>query len=123
MNHQLCRVSIEEAAHDRPAGRYQRALANKTDELLAGMFDPLSDDNFASFFSADLNEQDIQMLLYMRDALRVGHFDQAANIFKTALVSFYTRLAQIEAQDQIDNADCRQCYDSGCASCFEPEVE
>jgi hypothetical protein len=119
----LCRVSIEEALNDIPAGKYQAAIVSKTNELLAGMFDPMSNDNFACFFSADLNDKDIQMLLYMRDALRVGHFDQAANIFKTALVSFYTRLARIEAQDQIDNADCRQCFDVGCFNCFEPERE
>lgn len=119
----LCRVSIEEAMNDRPAGKHQAAIVSKTAELLAGMFDPFSNDNFACFFSADLTDKDIQMLLFMRDALRVGHFDQAANIFKTALVSFYTRLARLEAEDQIDNSDCRQCYDQGCASCFEPEVE
>lgn len=123
MNNNLCRVSIEEAINDRPAGKYQAAIVSKTAELLAEMFDPMSNDNFASFFSADLNNKDMQMLLFMRDALRVGHFDQAANIFKTALVSFYTRLARIEAEDQIENADCRQCYDTGCASCFEPELE
>lgn len=119
----LCRVSAEELLNDQPVGKYQRAHKEKTMELLEGMFDPLSDDNFSCFFSADLNDKDIQMLLYMRDALRVGHFDQAANIFKTALVSFYTRLARLEAEDQINNADCRQCYDTGCASCFEPEIE
>jgi hypothetical protein len=119
----LCRVSIEEALNDIPAGKYQAAIVSKTNELLAGMFDPMSNDNFACFFSADLNDKDIQMLLFMRDALRVGHFDQAANIFKTALVSFYTRLARIEAIDQIDNADCRHCFDVGCLSCFEPERE
>jgi len=119
----LCRVSIEEALNDIPAGKYQAAIVSKTNELLAGMFDPMSNDNFACFFTADLNDKDIQMLLHMRDALRVGHFDQAANIFKTALVSFYTRLARIEAIDQIDNSDCRHCFDQGCLSCFEPERE
>lgn len=123
MNNNLCRVSIEEAMNDRPAGKYQAAIVSKTAELLAGMFDPFSNDNFACFFSADLNDKDIQMLLFMRDALRVGHFDQAANIFKTALVSFYTRLARIEAEDQINNADCRHCFDVGCHNCLEQEVE
>lgn len=119
----LCRVSIEEIAHDVPAGKYQAAIANKANELLEGMFDPMSDDNFVCFFSADLNANDFQMLLYMRDALRVGHFDQAANIFKTALVSFYTRLARMEAENQINNAYCSHCFDVGCHHCIEQEVE
>jgi hypothetical protein len=123
MNHQLCRVSIEEAAHDRPAGKYQRALAEKTQDLLDGRFDPWSRDNFMNLFSADLGEQDMKALLPMFDAAEVGNAEQVLDIFNAARKGFYTRLAQIEAQDQIDNADCRQCYDSGCASCFEPEVE
>ena len=119
----LCRVSAEELLNDQPVGKYQRAREEKTTELLEGMFDPLSDDNFSCFFSADLNANDFQMLLYMRDALRVGHFDQAANIFKTALVSFYTRLARLEAENQINNATCGHCFDQGCHNCLEQEVE
>jgi hypothetical protein len=118
-----CRVSIDEIAHDRPAGKYQAAISNKTKELLDGLFDPMSDDNFVCFFSADLNAKDFQMLLYMRDALRVGHFDQSANIFKTTLISFYTRLARTEAEHQINNAHCGHCFDAGCHHCIEQEVE
>ena len=119
----LCRVSIEEAYNDRPAGKYQRAIAEKTQELLEGRFDPMSNDNFSCFFSADLSHQQMHFLLLVRDELRKGAYDLAGRMLERAVVDFYEGLAKQEATDQIDNADCRQCYDTGCASCFEPEVE
>jgi len=123
MNHQLCRVSIEEALNDIPAGKYQRAINAKTQELLEGRFDPMSNDNFSCFFSADLSHQQMHFLLLVRDELRKGAYDLAGRMLERAVVDFYEGLAKQEATDQIDNADCRQCYDTGCASCFEPEVE
>ena len=123
MNHQLCRVSIEEAAHDRPAGKYQRAITTKTVELLQGRFDPMSDDNFSCFFSADLSHQQMHFLLLVRDELRKGAHALAGRMIEHAVLDFYTGLAEREAIDQIENSGCRQCFDVGCASCFEPEVE
>lgn len=119
----LCRVSIEEAYNDRPAGKYQRALANRTNELLEGRLDPMSNDNFACFFSADLSSQQMNFLLMVRDELRKGAYALAGRMIEHAVVDFYTGLAKQEAQDQVDSADCRQCFDEGCASCFEQEVE
>ena len=119
----LCRVSIEEAAHDRPAGKYQRAITAKKQELLEGRFDPMANDNFASFFSADLSERQINWLLMVRDELRKGAYALAGRMLEHAVVDFYEGLAWQEASDQIENSDCRHCYDAGCASCFEPEVE
>jgi len=119
----FCRVSIDEIAHDIPAGKYQAAIVSKTAELLEGRFDPLSDDNFSCFFSADLSHQQMNILLLMREFLQKNRFELAGLMFYQAIRDFYEGLAKQEAQDQIDNADCRQCFDSGCASCFEPEVE
>lgn len=119
----LCRVSIEEAYNDRPAGKYQRAIAEKTAELLQGRFHPLSKDNFFNFFSADLNDKEFFLLSRALQALRTLDDEAFGQIVKAVLDGFYYRLARLEAEDQIDNATCRQCYDTGCASCFEPEVE
>jgi hypothetical protein len=119
----LCRVSIEESAHDRPAGKYQRAIAEKTQELLEGRFNPMSDDNFSCFFSADLSHQQMHFLLLVRDELRKGDFQLAGRMLERAVIEFYSGLARQEAVDQIDNADCGNCFDQGCHNCMEMEVE
>lgn len=123
MNNNLCRVSIEEAYNDRPAGKYQTALVNRTNELLEGRLDPMSNDNFSCFFSADLSHQQMNWLLMVRDELRKGSYALAGRMLEHAVVDFYTGLAKQEGQDQVDSADCHQCFDEGCAACFEQEVE
>jgi len=123
MNNQLCRVSIEEAYNDQPVGRYQRALNSLTKELLEGRFDPLSNDNFSCFFTADLSHQQMHFLLLVRDELRKGAYDLAGRMLERAAIEFYSGLARQEAVDQIDNADCGNCFDQGCHNCMEMEVE
>jgi len=120
---QLCRVSIEEAAHDRPAGKYQRAITTKTVELLQGRFDPMSDDNLSCFFSADLSQKQMHFLLLMRDELRKKNYYLAGLMLYHAIGDFYEGLAKQEATDQIENSDCRNCFDRGCPVCNEEEVE
>lgn len=115
----LCRVSIEEVAHDRPNGDYQRAHREKVIQLMGGMFDPFSNDNFASFFSADLSNGQMQTLFLMRDELKAGNMHAASVLFQQALTNFYTGLAKDEAANQMLNADCRHCFDIGCAACFD----
>ena len=119
----LCRVSIEELEHDRPAEKYESALATKTEELLEGRLDPMTDVNFSCFFSADLSHKQMNFLLMVRDELRKGAYALAGRMIEHAVVDFYTGLAVQEAQDDIDTTDCRKCYDTGCAACFEPEIE
>lgn len=119
----LCRVSIEEAAHDQPVGKYQRARSHKTTELLDGRFDPFSDDNFQLFFSDELSSSHYDGLLKVRDALTAGSIEHAGQLLRTVLIDYYTGLARIEAQDQIDNAGCANCFDIGCPACSEMEVE
>ena len=114
-----CRVSLDEIAHDRPNGDYQRAHREKVMQLMGGMFDPMSNDNFASFFSADLSNKQMQTLLVMRDELKAGNLHSAAALFQKAITDFYFGLAYGEATDKLLNAHCRHCYDSGCALCFE----
>jgi len=123
VNNQLCRVSIEEAYHDQPVGRYQRALNALTKELLESRFDPLSNDNFSCFFSADLSHQQMHFLLLVRDELRKGAYDLAGRMLERSVVDFYEGLAKQEAIDQIENSDCRNCFDRGCPVCNEQEVE
>ena len=123
MNSQLCRVSIEEAFNDQPVGRYQRALNALIQELLEGRFEPLSNDNFSCFFSADLSSQQMHFLLLVRDELRKGAYDLAGRMLERAIVDFYEGLAKQEATDQINNSDCRNCFDRGCPVCNEMEVE
>ena len=119
----LCRVSIDEIAHDRPIGKYQRAHSERVNELLDGMFDPFSDDNFQSFFSADLSHEQVRNLLGMRDELKAGNYEAAAAIFTNVLTNFYRGLAFDEATNKLLNAYCRHCYDSGCPACLDMEVE
>lgn len=119
----LCRVSIEEALNDQPVGRYQRALNALTKELLEGRFDPLSNDNFSCFFSADLSHKQMHFLLLVRDELSKGDFHLAGLMFYHAIGDFYEGLAKQEATDQIENSDCRNCFDRGCPVCNEQEVE
>ncbi len=123
MNNQLCRVSIEEAYNDQPVGRYQRALNSLTQELLDGRFDPMSNDNFSCFFSADISHQQMHFLLLVRDELRKGAHDLAGRMLERAVIDFYEGLAKQEATDQINNSDCRNCFDRGCPVCNEMEVE
>lgn len=117
-----CRVSAEEIAHDRPAGDYSAAHREKTMQLMRGMFDPFSNDNFACFFTADLSNAQMQTLFVMRDALKEGKLEAAAVLFQKVLTGFYISLASDEAAHQMINAYCRVCYDSGCPKCA-PEIE
>lgn len=119
----LCRVSAEELLNDQPVGKYQRAHKEKTIELLEGMFDPLSDDNFSCFFSSDLSHQQMRNLMRMRDELRADNLKVAAFLFKSVLTDFYRSLAFDEASHKLLNAYCRQCYDVGCPACDQMEVE
>lgn len=119
----LCRVSIDEIAHDLSSSKYHAAVKRKTDELFAGKFDPISDDNFLNFFSADLTHRQLENLLGMRNLLRAGKFEVAAVSFRNALYSFYLGLARMEAEHQINNAYCGHCFDAGCHHCIEQEVE
>ena len=118
-----CRVSIDEIAHDRPAGNYQHAHREKVNEIMQGMFDPFKDDNFANFFSADLSSKQITTLFTMRDALKADRLELAAALFQNALKDFYFGLAFSEATHKLLNAYCRHCYDSGCPACLDMEVE
>ena len=118
-----CRVSLDEIANDRPTGDYARAHRQKIAELMGGMFDPMSNDNFACFFTADLSNKQMTTLFAMRDALKAGQAVTAAALFQEALTSFYYGLAHSEAFDRLLNAHCRHCYDMGCPKCNELEIE
>jgi len=71
----LCRVSIEEALNDIPAGKYQRAIAEKTQELLEGRFNPLSDDSFVNFVTSDLSPIETKFWLMIRNEINKHNYD------------------------------------------------
>lgn len=119
----LCRVSLEEIEHDQPVGKYQRVHREKVNELMEDRFDPFSDENFVSFFSADLSANHMTTILLFRDALKIGANELAGSLFKNVLTDFYNGLAFDEATYTMLNAYCRECYDSGCPACNEMEIE
>jgi len=119
----LCRVSIDEIAHDLSSSKYHAAIRQKAEEMLKGVFNPLSKDNIANFFSSDLNEKDLGALFHIPNAIQTENHEYVGRIVEAALYGFYRRLAYIEAQDQINNADCGHCFDAGCHNCIEQEVE